>query len=69
MLRILLLLPLFGAVVVALLPARNFALLRHTALAATCLVGVFAWSLLGQFDPTQAAIQLYETHAWHERLG
>jgi NADH-quinone oxidoreductase subunit M len=69
MLRILLLLPLFGAVVVALLPARSFALLRQTALAATCLVGVFAWSLLGQFDPTQAAIQLYETHAWHERLG
>ena len=36
---------------------------------ATCLVLVFAWSLLGQFDPTQAAIQFYETHAWHARLG
>ncbi len=69
MLRILLLLPLFGALLVAVLPARDAALLRRTALAATGLVLVFAWSLLSQFDPTQANVQLFETHAWHERLG
>jgi NADH-quinone oxidoreductase subunit M len=69
MLRVLLLLPLFGAIIVALLPGRNPDLIRRATLAATGVVLVFAWSLLGQFDPAVAGIQFYETHAWHARLG
>lgn len=69
MLRILLLLPLFGAAFVALLPARDPALLRRAALAATGIVLGYAWLVMWQFDPALADVQLYETHAWHARLG
>jgi NADH-quinone oxidoreductase subunit M len=69
MLRILLLLPLCGALLVALLPGRNVALIRRATLGAMGVVLVFAWWLLGYFDPMVAGIQLYETHAWHARLG
>lgn len=69
MLRVLLLLPLFGALFVALLPGRNADLIRRVTLAATGVVLVFAWSLLGYFDPAVPGIQFYETHAWHARLG
>jgi NADH-quinone oxidoreductase subunit M len=69
MLRILLLLPLFGAVFVALLPGRNPDLIRRAALAATGVVLVFAWSLLAHFDPAVAGVQLHEAHAWHARMG
>jgi NADH-quinone oxidoreductase subunit M len=69
MLRTLLLLPLFGALLVALLPVRNADLIRRATLAAAAVVLVFAWSLLAHFDPTVGGIQLYESHAWHARLG
>jgi NADH-quinone oxidoreductase subunit M len=69
MLKTLLLLPLIGALVVALLPTRDPLLIRRATLAATGVVLVCAWSLLGQFDPAVAGIQIYETHAWHARLG
>ena len=69
MLRVLLLLPLFGALFVALLPARHPDLIRRATLAATGVVLVFAWSLLMYFEPAVAGIQLYETHAWHARMG
>jgi NADH-quinone oxidoreductase subunit M len=65
----LLVLPLAGAIALALLPTRDSALIRRVALAATLVVLVFAWSLVGQFDPASADIQFYETHAWHARLG
>lgn len=69
MLRVLLLLPLFGAILVAMLSARNPSLVRRAALVATGVTLVFAWSLLGHFDPANAGIQIYETHVWHDRLG
>ncbi len=69
MLRFLLLLPLIGALCVAVLPARQPLLLHRATLAATGLVMVFAWSLLAWFNPADAGIQFYESHAWHERLG
>ncbi len=69
MLRALLLLPLIGALIVALLPTRDPLLIRRATLAATGVVLVFSWALLGQFDPAIATRQFYETHAWHARLG
>jgi NADH-quinone oxidoreductase subunit M len=69
MLSTLLLLPLIGALIVALLPTRDPMLIRRATLAATGMVLLFAWTLLGQFDPAVASIQFYETHAWHARLG
>lgn len=69
MLRTLLLMPLFGALIVALLPTRDTALIRHATLAATIAVMIFAWSLLAGFDPAVADIQFYERHDWHDRLG
>lgn len=69
MLSTLLLLPLTGAFIIALLPVRDPALIRRIALLATLVVAAFAWSLLAHFDPADAGIQFYEVHAWHERLG
>lgn len=69
MLRTLLLLPLAGAILVALLPTRDAAKIRHVALAATAAVLAYSWTLLAVFDPALAGIQLFETHAWHPRLG
>lgn len=69
MLSVLLLLPLIGAILVALLSARNPLLVRRAALVATGVTLVFAWSLLGHFDSSNAGIQIYETHGWHDRLG
>lgn len=69
MLRILLLLPLVGAVVIALLPGSNPRLLRLTALFVAGAAMALAWGLLGQFDPALPGIQLFETHVWNPRLG
>jgi NADH-quinone oxidoreductase subunit M len=69
MLRTLLLLPLIGALFVVLLPGRDPRRQRYAALAAAAATLAFAWSLLAHFDTQQAGIQLYETHAWHERMG
>jgi len=69
LLSALLLLPLVGGLIVALLPGRKVELIRGATLAATVVVLVFAWSLLIHFDPAVAGIQLYEAHAWHARLG
>ena len=69
MLRVLLLLPLFGALFVALMPARRHALIHRVSLAASVVVLVYAWSLLAFFDTSLGSIQLFERHAWHARLG
>lgn len=69
MLRILLLLPLAGAVLVALLPGNSPRLVRFTALLVAVAAMALAWGLLGQFDPALPGIQLFETHVWNPRLG
>lgn len=69
MLRILLLFPLVGAAIIALLPGGNPRLLRLTALLAAGAAMALAWGLLGQFDPALPGIQLFETHVWNPRLG
>lgn len=68
-LSLLLLLPLIGAALVALLPTRSSALIRRTALGVALLVLACAWRLLAGFDNGSGEIQFFETHAWHARLG
>ncbi len=69
MLKTLLLIPLAGAALIALLPLRATGLVRGIALAVAA--ATLGWSLwLGTaFDPSDPAVQLYETHAWNPRLG
>lgn len=69
LLRTLLLLPLAGAAVVALMPTGNARIIRGVAGLAALLTLGWAWSLLAWFDPAYAGIQLAETHGWNPRLG
>jgi NADH-quinone oxidoreductase subunit M len=68
-LRTLLLIPLFGALLIAFLPARSAQLVRAVALATTA--ATLAWSLwlASAFDPAFSAAQLVESHVWNPRLG
>ncbi len=65
----LLLLPLLGTVVLALLPTRDPQLIRKVALGATAAVLAYVVFLAALFDNTQFGFQFVETHAWHARLG
>ncbi|MFA5242085.1 MAG: NADH-quinone oxidoreductase subunit M [Sulfuricella sp.] len=69
MLRILLLIPILGAVLIALMPGNSQRLIRLTALLAAGAAMALAWGLLGRFDPALPGIQLFETHVWNPRLG
>lgn len=69
MLRILLLIPILGAVIIALLPTGNARLIRFASLLAAGSAMGLAWGLIGQYDPSIAGIQLFETHVWNPRLG
>lgn len=65
----LLLLPLGGTLLVALLPTRDGGAIRRVALAASGVVLAYAWYLALGFDTAAAGMQYAETHAWHARLG
>jgi NADH-quinone oxidoreductase subunit M len=65
----LLLLPLAGALIVSAVPHRRIELVRLAAFAAAAATMLYAWSLLGHFDPATAGIQLFEHHAWNPRAG
>lgn len=69
MLRLLLLLPVLGALVVALLPRGRGEWMRRTALGAALATLLAAWSLLLTFQPGAEDIQFFESHAWNPRLG
>lgn len=62
----LLLIPLLGALLVALLPA---ALARRIALAAAVATLGYAIWLAWGFDPAEAGVQFYESHRWNPRQG
>jgi NADH-quinone oxidoreductase subunit M len=66
---LLLVLPLAGAVLIALIPRRHERWARGVALAASASALVVAWSLLGWFDPAEAGLQLAESRRWNPRLG
>lgn len=68
-LTILLLLPVMGAVTIAVVPAQHDKVIRKLALLASFAALLYSWSLLYSFDTTTAALQFYETTAWNTRLG
>ena len=69
MLKTLVFLPVIGAAVVAVLPARRAASLwQASMLFALAALGYAVW-LAGQFDPAGAAVQMVESRAWNVRLG
>lgn len=68
-LRSLLLIPLIGAALVALVPARFVGLARAVALATTATALGYAIWIYSQFDPNFAGVQFYESHTWNPRLG
>ena len=69
MLKTLLLIPLFGAILLAVLPLRSPLQIRRLAMGVTALaLGWSVW-LASQFDPNVAEAQLVESHVWNPRLG
>ncbi|MCK6405347.1 MAG: NADH-quinone oxidoreductase subunit M [Rhodocyclaceae bacterium] len=69
MLKFLLLLPLSGALLVALMPARRSQLIRTLAAGvagATCLLSLF---VVASFDAAEGAQQFFETRPWNPRVG
>jgi len=69
MLKTLLLLPLFGAALVALLPNRSVDLMRQVASAVAAATMLCAILLLASFDATTADVQFFETRPWNPRVG
>ena len=68
-LTILLLLPLLGVILVALVPADKPRLIRQVALLASAATLATAWSLLGSFDSNLSQLQFSEILRWNPRLG
>lgn len=68
-LTLLLLLPISGAVVIALLPGSKPKLIRRAALLFSAAALVWAWGLLVLFDSSLAGMQLVEVVSWNPRLG
>jgi NADH-quinone oxidoreductase subunit M len=69
MLRLLLLLPLAGALLVGVLPRKRYQLLWGVAFATALATLMLAWSQIANFDIGSAEIQFFETHTWNPRLG
>jgi NADH-quinone oxidoreductase subunit M len=68
-LTLLLLTPLLGALLIALLPGDNGVLLRRVAIMASGLALALAWALLWRFDSSLATMQFAVTVPWNPRLG
>lgn len=69
MLKTLVLMPVAGAVLVAVLPVRRAVVRWQLAmLFALAALGYVLW-LAAHFDPTGSAIQMFESRAWNARLG
>lgn len=69
MLSLILWVPFFGALLVALLPAAQHRLIRGLALVHAGLTLALSWSLLTQFDRSTAAIQFVEQVVWSATIG
>ena len=61
--------PFFGALLIALLPATQPRLIRGLALFHASLALALSWSLLVPFDRTTAAIQFTEQVVWSSTIG
>jgi NADH-quinone oxidoreductase subunit M len=68
-LKVLLLLPLFGALLLIVLPGRKVDLLRHVAALVTGATALCSWWLLAGFEPGIADFQFFETRPWNPRVG
>ena len=68
-LTFLLILPLFGAGLIAALPSGNDRMIRGVALVSAGLTLLLAWGLLLEFDASWAGQQFVEVHRWNPRLG
>lgn len=69
MLKALVFLPVVGAALLAVLPARRALPLWQVAMAfALAALGYALW-LASQFDPSGAPVQMFESRAWNVRLG
>ena len=69
MLKVLVFLPVVGAALLAVLPARRALPLWQLAMAfALGALGYSLW-LAGQFDAAGPALQMFESRAWNRRLG
>lgn len=69
MLKILVFMPVLGALLVAVLPVRRTLPLWQLAMFFALAVLAYAAWLVGQFDPLGPAIQMFESKAWNVRLG
>lgn len=69
MLRALLLLPLLGALLVAVLPSRRPEIIRWASLAVSGSALCFALVLAFLFDPALSSQQFFETRPWNPRVG
>ena len=65
----LLVLPLLGALFVAVLPGERKGAIRFIALLSGAATLAFAWSLIGPFDTAAAGLQFTEYVSWNPRLG
>ena len=68
-LTLLLLLPLAGAAMIAVMPGHQPALTRTVAQGAATLTLLYAFSLLSGFDTATAGLQFFESTPWNPRLG
>ncbi|MER2529579.1 MAG: NADH-quinone oxidoreductase subunit M [Candidatus Competibacter denitrificans] len=69
MLSLILWIPFFGAVLIALLPAAQQHLIRGVALFHAALALLLSWSLLIPFDRSTAALQFVEHVVWSSTIG
>ena len=69
MLKVLVFLPVVGAAVLAVLPARRALPLWQVAMLFALAAQGYALWLAAQFDPAGAAVQMVESRAWNVRLG
>jgi NADH-quinone oxidoreductase subunit M len=68
-LKVLLLLPLFGALLLTVLPSRNVDLLRHVAALVAGAAVLCSWWVLAGFELGVAGFQFFETRPWNPRVG
>ena len=68
-LSLLLLLPLSGALLIALVPGNRAQLIRGIALLTALMTMALALLLLDLFDASNPAVQLFEQFIWNPRLG
>jgi NADH-quinone oxidoreductase subunit M len=68
-LSLLLLLPIFGAILIAVLPGSAPGLVRKTAITFSSLALLLSWSLFFSFDNSISGMQFIESYPWNPRLG